>query len=84
MPTAPEPVSIPFDDAEGLYANAASVWRSPHDIALDFRVLGPPDDEGERVASAVVRMRLPVTMLPGMLAQLVAEMDRFDEERGRA
>ena len=67
----PEPIPLPIDDAASRYANHCRVWETPHDVAVDFFTLGPmDDDEGARVASEVVRVRLPRTMLMPMLQAL--------------
>ena len=61
MSTAePEPILLPVDDAESRYANHCDVWDTPHDVVMDLYTLGQRDEaEGARVATGVVRVRLP-------------------------
>ena len=72
MSTAePEPILLPVDDAESRYANHCDVWDTPHDVVMDLYTLGQRDEaEDARVATGVVRVRLPRTMLMPMLQAL--------------
>lgn len=71
---APDIVPLPTDEERSVYANDFAVWHSPHDVVLDLRTLGPVDaTEGGRVATPVVRVRLPPTMLVDMVAALIDE-----------
>lgn len=80
MPESPDIVPLPVDEERSLYANDFAVWRSAHDVALDLRVVGPVDDEeGARVASPVVRVRLPPTMLVDMAAALMDELRALED-----
>lgn len=84
MPESPEIVPLPVDEERSLYANDFAVWRSSHDVALDLRVVGPVDvEEGARVASPVVRVRLPVTMIFAMVTALLDEHFARQDEADR-
>lgn len=82
MPDAPDVVPLPADEERSLYANDFAVRRSPHDIALDLRVVGSVEEDG-RVATPVVRVRLPPTMLVDMVGALIGELNDHEDEVGR-
>lgn len=70
---------VPPDESTALYANTYDVWTSPHDIAIDLFAVGPPEPEGARAVESVARVRLPSTMVVGMLQRLSAALDDFDD-----
>lgn len=82
--TEPDPILLAPDDADSLYANTANVWWTPHDVVIDLHTLGPVDpDEGVRIAVGIARVRLPRTMIMGVLTRLSQSLGPLDTTEGR-
>jgi hypothetical protein len=59
------------------------VWDTPHDVVLDFYALGPLEpDEGIRIATGIVRVRVPRTIVFDMVMHLNRSLGPLDEHRG--
>jgi hypothetical protein len=78
-----EPVLLPLDDADGRYANFVDVWETAHDVTIDLYTLGSIDaEEGLRVATGVVRVRLPRTIIFEMITRLNRSLGPLEEPHG--
>ena len=83
-PAEPDPVLLPLDDVGSLYANTADIWWTAHDVVIDLYTVGPIDpEEGSRVATGVARVRLPRTIITGMLMHLSRALGPLDPADGR-
>ena len=79
-------LSVDADVANGVYANVAGVWHTPHDFTLDFALMGmvSTGPDGGAVANCPVVARVKVS--PSVIFQIakaIAEnVDEYEKVYG--
>ncbi len=77
---------VPDDQEAGVYANALTVWSTPHEFTFDFAVTLPPftDDQGLVVVPArvVARVKVPPTMMSEMLNAISKNLVAYEQRLG--
>ena len=79
-------LSVDADMANGVYANVAGVWHTPHDFTLDFALMGMVSTglDGIPLASCPVVARVKVS--PSVIFQIakaIAEnVDEYEQVYG--
>jgi hypothetical protein len=74
---------VPAEHQAGVYANAATVWKTPYDFTIDFAAFaGNPDDVDDVTARVVARVRIPTGFAFDLIRMVHATMARYEDEWG--
>lgn len=77
---------MPDDLEPGMYANALSVWFTPHEFTLDFGSLQTEriDDDGTTVVPfrIVARVKLPATLVFEAMRELNRALAEYERRVG--
>lgn len=79
-------LSVDADMANGVYANVAAVWHTPHDFTLDFALMGMiatgPDGNAMANCPVVARVKVSPSVIFQIAKAIAENVDEYEQVYG--
>lgn len=79
-------LSVDAGMANGVYANVAAVWHTPHDFTLDFALMGMiaagPDGNAMANCPVVARVKVSPSVIFQIAKAIAENVDEYEQVYG--